>query len=228
MSANAQAIETSSSQYDLGTGLSIDGFTAVRSGTNLLIMGPSMLGTERIAVEILERGLRLGEHAVIVSADRPGTRIRGSIDGGDRDGDSRLHVIDCCAAGNEAADDDDFVQTVASPGNLTGIGVGLTKATQSIGDGATEGVRVAMLSLSTLLQYTDVDTVFRFVHVATSRFAAAGYLGVATVDPDIHEDRTLNKLKAQFDGAIELREGPDHPEYRVVGFPEVPANWTAF
>lgn len=227
MSAHAQAFESTADEYDLGNGLPVEGFTAVRSGTNLLISGPSMLGPERLALDILKRGCQLGEHAVVVTPDTPASKVRDTFLDGAGDGGAGVYIVDCCAADEDGAVDD-RVETVASPGNLTGIGVGLTKATQAIGEGAAEGVRVSLLSLSTLLQYTDVDSVFKFVHVATSRFAAAGYLGVATVNPGIHEERTVNKLKAQFDGAIELREAGDGPECRVVGFPEVASEWTRF
>lgn len=230
MNAESRAVEASSEQYDLCDAVPAGGLTAVPGGTNLLVAGPSMLGTDRIAMDILARGVRLGEHAVIVTPDRPADRVLSQYEELARPDGPVLQIVDCSAASDSGwAGDGERVKDVSSPGNLTDIGVGLTKATGAIGDGAAAGVRISLLSLSTFLQYTDFDRVFKFVHVLTGRFAAAGYLCVATIDTAAQDDRTLNKIKAQFDGVVQLREAQDGTrEARALGFPEVTTAWESF
>lgn len=222
MSAQSRAVEASAEEYDLGETVPVEGITAVPSGTNVLVAGPAMLGTDRIALDVLEYGLQCGEHGVVVTPDDPANRVRSRLDA-PADGPT-VQFIDCSAVGGEV--EDEQVRGVSAPGNLTDIGVCLTKATQAIGDEATAGVRISLLSLSTLLQYTDLDQVFKFVHVATGRFAAGGYLGVATIDAATHDEETMNTIRAQFDAVVELREGTDDaPEIRAVGFPGGSADW---
>lgn len=225
MSAEPRAVEAAADQYAVGDAIPVETLAAVPDGTNLLVAGPSMLGIDGIALDLLKHGLRLSEHGVVITPDDPADRILSRFGGLADADDAELQIVDCCGAGG---DDTDQVNYVATPGNLTDIGVNLTKATQAIGDRATAGVRVSMLSLSTLLHYNDLDTVFQFVHITTSRFAAAGYFSVATIDTMSHEPQTLNKLKAQFDGVVELREGSEGPEIRVVGLHDVPVEWEPF
>jgi len=76
---------------------------------------------------------------------------------------------------------------------------------------------MGVLSLSTMLRLTDADRVFNFLHVLTGRISAAGYLGVFALDPTVHDERTVNTIKAQFDGAIRLRQDSDGAGIETVG-----------
>ena len=159
---------------------------------------------------------------MVVTPDEGAERIRGRFPSTDR-----LTVVDCTGSGG-AFDDSAAVKFVSSPGDLTGIGIGIAKATQAIGTRAGEGVRLAVLSLSTVLRYTSLDSLFNFVHVLTGRIEAAGYLGVFTVDPTAHDERTVNTIKSQVDGLVELRLTEDGGrETRVAGLPDVSGEWTS-
>lgn len=94
------------------------------------------------------------------------------------------------------------VRTVSSPGNLTSIGI---KASQYLAEWeATENRTVICFdSLTTLLQYADVQRVFRFLHVITGRVRSTGSDAHYHVDPTAHDPRTLNTLKTLFDGMAE-------------------------
>lgn len=69
-------------------------------------------------------------------------------------------------------------------------------------------------SLSTLLMYADLQTVFRFLHVFTGRIQSVGGLGVFTIDADAHDDRTMNTIKQLFDGIITTHEDAP-PDIRI-------------
>jgi hypothetical protein len=69
-------------------------------------------------------------------------------------------------------------------------------------------------SLSTLLMYSDLQTVFRFLHVFTGRVQSVDGLGLFAIDDSAHDEQTMNTLKQLFDGIVRTREdGP--PEVRV-------------
>lgn len=87
------------------------------------------------------------------------------------------------------------VQTVQNPNDLTGLGITLTRYLESWGDDAT---LVCFESITTLLQYVDLKTAYRFLHVLTSRTGRNG-VGVYHLDPGAHDDRTVNTLQSLFD-----------------------------
>jgi len=67
--------------------------------------------------------------------------------------------------------------------------------------------------------YSDLQTVFRFLHVFTGRIQSADALGVYVIDSTAHDDQTMNTLKQLFDAVIELEEAADgeEPTIRTAG-----------
>jgi len=90
------------------------------------------------------------------------------------------------------------VETVASPSNLTGVGV---KSTPYLSEWSDPFVVVE--SLTVLLQYADPQIVYRFLHALTSRFRAADATGLVFLDATTQDDQTVELLKTLFDAVIE-------------------------
>jgi KaiC/GvpD/RAD55 family RecA-like ATPase len=216
--------------YDLSDVLDTDAVSSVRPGTSVLIAGPAMTGKENLAKDILADGSRRGEGALVVSTSDGAENVvadyRDRVVGVDN---LQLGVVDCRAEGGGELESRDglYVHHVSSPGDLTGIGIGITKALESLhGAGADRG-RMALMSLSTMLTYTDRETVFKFCHVLSSRLDAAGYLGVFTIDTGAHDEQTLQVIKQAFDGLVEIRDGDAGREARVLGLTDGPTAWAA-
>lgn len=207
------APEASPTSYDLQGVMASSGPSSVPRGTNLLISGGAMSGKTDLALAAIRRGVEAGQHAIVVTPDAGAERIRSAVGSPDR-----LQVVDCTGTSGSFEGTGD-VEFVSSPGDLTGIGIGLTKCTQRIGADAVRGVRIGVLSLSTILRYAGLDSVFNFVHVLTGRIEAAGYLGVFTLAPSGHDVETVETIRAQFDGVVELRDAEDgRREARTLGF----------
>jgi len=216
--------------YDLSTVLDTDAVSSVRPGTSVLIAGPAMTGKENLAKDILADGSRRGEGALVVSTSDGAENVvadyRERVAGVDT---LQLGIVDCRAEGSSDLESRDglYVHHVSSPGDLTGIGIGITKTLESLhGAGADRG-RMALMSLSTMLTYTDRETVFKFCHVLSSRLDAAGYLGVFTIDTGAHDEQTLQVIKQAFDGLVEIRDGDAGREARVLGLTDGPTTWAA-
>lgn len=217
------ATKVSAASYDVEGLLPPGGPSTLSRGTSLLVSGPAMTGKVDLVVSLLDRGIDRGEQAILVSPDAGAERIQPRFEATDR-----LNVVDCSGTGG-SFDDTENVKYVGSPGDLTGIGIGVTKCNQAIGPAAAEGVRMGVLSLSTMLRYADVDQVFSFVHLLTGRIDAAGYLGAFTLDSTTHDDQVVDTVRAQFDGVVEFREAEDGSrEARVVGLPEGSREWAPF
>jgi len=65
--------------------------------------------------------------------------------------------------------------------------------------------------------YSNLQTVFRFLHVFTGRVQSADALGVFVIDSTAHDQQTMSTLKQLFDGQIEIREDDGQPELRLKG-----------
>jgi len=213
--------------YDLTNVLDIEALEGVRPGSNILISGPAMTGKDDLAYDILADGTQQGQGAVIVSTGDRADNVIANFR--DRTGSDaiRLGVVDCVSdgSGNGTPGDGVYVHHVSSPGDLTGIGIGITKALEGLHESGADQGRLALSSLSTMLTYTDRKTVFKFCHVLSSRLDAAGYLGMFTIDSAAHDEQTLQVIKQAFDGMIEVREQNGTRQARVVGLTSSPSEW---
>ncbi|MFB6224222.1 MAG: RAD55 family ATPase [Haloarcula sp.] len=215
--------------YDLTSVLAFDALSEVRPGSSILISGPAMSGKERLAYDILADGMRDDDGGVVVTTgDGAGNVVeefRSLVPDID---ESQFGVIDCRGDGSNDVDTvgDAYIHHVSSPGDLTGIGIGITKALEGLHNAGNERGRLALVSLSTMLTYTDKKTVFKFCHVLSSRLDSAGYIGMFTIDSGAHDDQTLQVIKQAFDGMIDVRDAEGGGrEARVLGLAGEPTDW---
>ena len=215
--------------YDLSSVLEFDALREVRPGSSILLSGPAMTGKQQLAYDILADGARNGDGAVVVTtADKAATVAAEFNEKVPALENSQLGVVDCRGEGGTDREviDGVSVHQVSSPGDLTGIGIGITKALEGLHNSGRDKGRLALVSLSTMLTYTDKKTVFKFCHVLSSRLDAADYIGVFTIDSGAHDKQTIQVIKQAFDGLIEVREGGSGGrEARVLGLANEPTDW---
>ncbi|WP_276301154.1 helix-turn-helix transcriptional regulator [Halorussus lipolyticus] len=65
---------------------------------------------------------------------------------------------------------------------------------------------VSVQTLTILLEYVDFDTAFRYLHILTHRVQAADAIGFYHMDPEIHDEETINTLKSLFDAVVEVSD----------------------
>jgi len=97
---------------------------------------------------------------------------------------------------------------IDNPSDLTGIGIEFSELLSQIGTAAGEDEHIAVCfnSVTSLLQYADLQRTFRFLHVLTGRIKTVDGVGHFHLDPDAHDDQTLATLKGLFDAVIEVNE----------------------
>ncbi|WP_246045654.1 DUF7504 family protein [Halorussus ruber] len=101
---------------------------------------------------------------------------------------------------------DQAVETLSSPGDLTGLGIKLSEILK--GWDRNDNRTVACFdSLTALLQYADLQTVYKFLHVLTGRFDAADVSAHFHLDPDACDQQTVSTLTSLFDTVVELDDG---------------------
>ena len=208
--------------YDLATVLSD---TEIAPGTNVLIAGAPLTGKRQLAFDILASGVEQGEGSIVVttkdSAEKVLSRFDSSVDDANGLDDANVGIVDCVTKqrGLGTVEDDPRVKYASSPVDMTGIGIKLSEFLQEFYEvrGLSQN-RILLHSVSTLLMYSNLQTVFRFLHVFTGRIQSANALGVYVIDSTAHEDQTMNTLKQLFDGVVEVRqEEGSGPEIRTAG-----------
>ncbi|QSG03062.1 RAD55 family ATPase [Natranaeroarchaeum sulfidigenes] len=187
----------------------------LESGTNLLITGPPLSGKRRLALDILADGTRKEEGAIVVTTKDSGDKILSEYRKRIDDVENRpLGVVDCVTKqrGVGSAEDGPQLKYASSPVDMTGIGIKLSEFLQDFYERrGLQQNRVLMHSVSTLLMYSDLQTVFRFLHVFTGRVQSANGLGLYVIDSTAHDDQTMNTLTQLFDGVVELSENDAEP-----------------
>lgn len=116
-------------------------------------------------------------------------------------------VIVVSESGSAPASDDlpfaPRVSAVSNPGDLTGLGIEITEVLREWADepGPT---RVCFDSLTTLLQYVDLETAYEFLHVVAGRAYAVDARVHFHLDAAAHDDQTVASLATLFDAVAEL------------------------
>jgi KaiC/GvpD/RAD55 family RecA-like ATPase len=221
--------KTEHRMYDLSAVLDVDAVSSIRPGSSILVSGPGMTGKEDFLYEALSDGARNGEGVVAVTTGGRAEDCLEEINSRAPDIDTTgVCAIDCRADGDRTEiqrDDGSYVHRVASPSDMTGIGIGITKCFDRLHDAGVDDGRLGLTNLSTMVTYSDQQTVFKFCHVLSSRLDSAEFLGLFTIDSSAHEEQTLQVIKQAFDGLIEIRERDGTREARAMGIEPQPSDW---
>lgn len=182
---------------------SVDGFGDASSfddGVSLLVTGPTPKTDEGILDVVTPKD---GERAIVISMNTGAETIVRELGrrGVDRE---QLGIIDCTNA--DSSVEGVPVRNLNSPGDLTGISLEFAKLLGRDGDEETVRARVGVASVSTALMYTELRTMFRFLHVFTARIRSGGMFGAFSLDPTMHEEKAHNTIRAVFDCQAEINE----------------------
>lgn len=215
--------------YDLSDVLDIDALSSVEPGSNILVTGPAMTGKEDLLAQILASGAAGDNGTVgVTTGGRAEDFIADLERRDDRIVGSALCAIDCRAeSGREQVELDSgaSVHRVATPSDMTGIGIAITSCLDRLDNAGFDRGRLGLANLSTMITYADRKAVFKFCHVLSSRLDSAEFLGVFTIDSSAHDQQTLQVIKQTFDGVIEIEERDGTRRARVLGVDPDPSDW---
>jgi KaiC/GvpD/RAD55 family RecA-like ATPase len=187
--------------YELGPPFS---GTSVEPGTNLLVTGPPLAGKRRLVMETLARGAHDGDGTIVVSTRDSERRVRAGFATllAERVV-ADIAIVDAVTQHIGRSTDAEMTKYTASPRDMSAIGIKFSEFIQSLyTDQEREHNRVGVDSLTTLLLYSNLQTVFQFMHVFTSRVENVDGLGLYTIESTAHDSETMNTLGQLFDGKI--------------------------
>jgi len=206
-----------------------DSIGKLKEGSNIMLIGPPMSGKEVILNHLMNSCTTNNETAVIIITTRePAThileRLKKIIPAPSF---SNIGIVDCVSktvGGTEI--DMGNIEFVSSPADLTDIGVKISQFFDDLF--FKKKIRKLQLhfdSLSTILLYSKVQTVFRFLHVLTGRIKAARGIGIYVMDSGMHDEKNVIILKQLCDGIIEVKSENDTNFIRIIGISPKPTQW---
>ncbi|MCL7412217.1 MAG: recombinase RecA [ANME-2 cluster archaeon] len=215
-------------RYSLGIEKLDKNINGIRGGSNIMIIGPPMSGKETIVNNIVYKGLKMGDAAVIVTTREPGENVVDWFNYNNLEIPlDHLGIVDCVTKTlGVPTSDTATIRRASSPVDLTGIGVKISQFLEEFW--MKKNIRKTWLcinSLSTILMYSNIQTVFRFLHVFTGRVKASGAIGIYVVEDGMHDTQAVATLKQLFDGVIEIRQENDIYLIRTTGLNQKPSPW---
>ncbi len=123
----------------------------------------------------------------------------------------QIGIIDCTNTDSEI--EGVPVRNLKSPGDLTGISLEFAKLFHDKHSDDPIRARIGFASVSTALMYTELRTIFRFLHVFTARIRSGNMFGVFSLDPTMHDEKAHNTIRAVFDCEAKVNES----EVKVTG-----------
>jgi len=217
------------SDYTFGIKELDDAIGGIKKGSNIMLIGPPMSQKDVILYNIMYHGTAINENAVItITTHESATHIIEWF----KENKlalpmSRIGIIDCItkSMGGDISETES-IKTASSPVDLTGIGVRISQFFEDfLIKKNIPKIQLHINSLSAILMYSNIQTVFRFMHVFTGRIKTNGGLGIFVMDSGMHDDHTIATLKQLFDGIIEIKSENDRNYIRTVGLSSKPTPW---
>lgn len=174
----------------------VDGFdeaTSFDDGVSLLMTGNTTETNQRLLDATAPKA---DERAVVITTNTGAETIVEEFErrGADRE---QIGIIDCTNAESDV--EGVPVKHLNSPGDLTGISLEFAKLLDQSDQDESVRARVGFASVSTALMYTELRTMFRFLHVFTARIRSGDMFGVFGLDPSMHDEKAHNTIRAVFD-----------------------------
>lgn len=98
--------------------------------------------------------------------------------------------------------------TTADPTDPVELITKLSNCLDQSADSGTETV-VSVETLTEFLEYADEETTFRYLYLLTRRLPASGAKGYFHIDPNVHDDQTINTLSGLVDAVVECSPNGD-------------------
>ena len=170
----------------------------IPTGSIVLLSGPPLSGTSAIARHICLDALERNEAIIYISTKDSGEKVQKWFS--ERTSEGGLGIVDCISKSlrlETNIEDSEKIRYVSSAVDLTGISVKYSSLLEQFWNiEKYKDIRIVIDSLSTLLMYSNVQTVFRFLHILTGRIKKIDGYGIFTLDkkPESSEMDSVNQL----------------------------------
>lgn len=210
--------------YTFGIPALDDQLGGLTSGANVLILAPPLSGAERIAYNLSFPAK--GEYCVLLSTDERAAELVNyfKLNGTER---KAIAIIDAITKSDlPNTPDTDRMKFIGSPIDLTGISIKMSKIFSGIMDESLAStsqaifpppIRLCVNSLSTFLMYRKLEVMYQFLHIISAKIKKNEWIAFYVINNESFDARTISVIKQLMNGVVEVREGTENYELRVVG-----------
>jgi len=186
----------------------------VPPGSNLLLLGDLFSGKDIFSKEFIKEGLNNSEACIFVSTNDP---IQETLEEFKDYNLESLGIINCISARSDL--DNDFpligqIRFASSPTDLPMIMAFINEFLDLFRARDVPGIRIVFDSVSTLLMYSNLKTIFKFLHVLTNTVKARNAVLLMTMEEGVHDKIEISSLQRLNQGIITMSDG----ELRFNGF----------
>ncbi|WP_313694760.1 DUF7504 family protein [Halorarum halobium] len=194
-----------------------DPTTDVGDESNVLVLGP-LTGADhdRHCTNLLSSGTTTPENVLFVTLTRTATERWNTwrrytdeqpanlcvLSVGERTRGATRSSVTTANAGSGTI----RTETLSDASDLTRLGIKINKLLKEWSDSPGQS-RLCLHSLTELLQYTDPQRLFRFVHVLQGRVDSLDATAHYHLYPDAHDDQTVAVFRTLFDTVARVTEG---------------------
>ena len=170
----------------------------ISKGSTILLSGAPLSGASTITKYICLDALKRKEAIIYISTKENGEKIQKWFS--EKTDIKGLGIVDCISKSlrlETNIEDSNSIKFVSSPVDLTGISVKYSNLLERFWNiEEYKDIRVIIDSLSTLLMYSNVQTVFRFLHIFTGRVKKIDGYGIFILDevPENSQVTSINQL----------------------------------
>ncbi len=176
----------------------------LKKGSNVMVYGPTFTGKAMFVRSLFRKLITSGYGGIYVLTRDSAESL---IEWLGEDYDPKLvKIIDCVTKSmtGDARDTESIKRETVM--DLTGISAKISKFFEEFWRSGVRDLVLVFDSLSTLLMYMNLQTVFRFLHILTGRVKLTGAIAFYIVEEGMHDEKTIVTLKQLFNGMIEFKE----------------------
>jgi hypothetical protein len=182
----------------------------IQDASNVLLLGPSVDTSVDAGCKRLLAGPDTDALLVVSFTIPPKEWVDKWLD---RVGElpENVALVTTSDAFNQPGDHEDLpdnvtVEYLSSPGDLTGIGMVISKYLERWHDDD-RTIGLCFDSLTTLLQYAEPRSVYRFLHLITTRLSGADATAHFHLDPATQDEQTVSTISSTFQAIAEHDDG---------------------
>ncbi|MGC9516275.1 MAG: RAD55 family ATPase [Methanomicrobiales archaeon] len=195
------------------------GFPAITSkippGTNILLSGDLFSGKDIFSKKFITEGLEDGEACIYISTNESAEKILDDLQGSKLE---NFSIIDCVSSRFGATVELPFseqIRYVESPVDLTMMMVATNEFLDLYNKQKNiKKIRIVLDSISTLLMYSSLRTIFKFLHVLTTRVKTSGAICMVLMEEGAHDEIEVKTIQQLMHGLINLNGN----ELKIKGF----------
>jgi len=171
----------------------------IPGGTGLLLLHPSIGETDRIDTDFLKDDT---DHFLVVSTRTTAREVEQKLEHYDVD-ESRADILDAISVERGySRRGADHLHYVSAPDDLDGI----VEQTREFLESHVGKRRVSVDSITEMAYYADIDRAYDATRQILGLLAEHDAVGLFHLSKEVHEQETIDRFRALFDGVIDLRE----------------------